>query len=193
MMRTWPRAIAGLLGMLSMLLASTAAAQSPPGFMLRERPRPLPEVVFEDQRGAVLRLSGFRGKVVLLNLWATWCAPCRREMPTLDRLQAMLGGPGFEVVALSVDREGVPAVTAFYEELGLEALAIYVGSSTEAMRLLGALGLPTTLLLDRDGNEVGRLLGPAEWDSPEMVAFFRDYLEMSKPRPSPTTRAGNET
>jgi hypothetical protein len=114
-------------------------------------------------------------------------------MPTLDRLQAMLGGPAFEVVALSVDREGTPAVAAFYEELGLEALAIYVDSLTRAMRALGAFGLPTTLLLDREGNEAGRLLGPAEWDSPEMVAFIRDYLETSRPQPSPTTRASNET
>jgi hypothetical protein len=105
----------------------------------------------------------------------------------------MLGGPAFEVVALSVDRDGIPAVAAFYEELGLDALAIYVDSSTRATRALGALGLPTTLLLDRDGNEVGRLLGPAEWDSPEVVAFLRDYLKMSQPRRNPTTRVSNET
>lgn len=191
MMRRARRATGALL--IAILGASAAAAPVPPGFILHEQPRPLPEVVFEDQSGTTLRLADFRGRVVLLNLWATWCAPCRREMPTLDRLQAMLGGPAFEVVALSVDREGVPPVAAFYEELGLEALAIYVDSSTRAMRALGALGLPTTLLLDREGNEVGRLLGPAEWDSPEMVAFIRDYLEMSKPLQTPTTSARNET
>ena len=191
MMRRARRATGALL--IAILGASAAAAPVPPGLILHEQPRPLPEVVFEDQSGTTLRLADFRGRVVLLNLWATWCAPCRREMPTLDRLQAMLGGPAFEVVALSVDREGVPAVAAFYEELGLEALAIYVDSSPRAMRALGALGLPTTLLLDRDGNEIGRLLGPAEWDSPEMVAFIRDNLEMSKPLQTPTTSARNET
>jgi thiol-disulfide isomerase/thioredoxin len=190
MMRTARRAIGALL--IALLGASAAAAPAPPGFILREQARPLPEVAMEDPAGATLRLSHFRGKVILLNLWATWCAPCRREMPTLDRLQALLGGPAFEVVALSVDRDGIPAVAAFYEELGLEALAIYVDSSTRATRALGALGLPTTLLLDRDGNEIGRLLGPAEWDSPATVAFLRDYLEMSRPRPNPTTSASNE-
>lgn len=193
MMRTGRRVTAGLFGILAILVAGGAVAERPAGLMLHEQPRPLPEVAFEGRMGTTFRVADFRGKVVLLNLWATWCAPCRREMPTLDRLQAMLGGPAFEVVALSVDREGTPAVAAFYEELGLEALAIYVDSSTRAMRRLGALGLPTTLLLDRDGNEVGRLLGPAEWDSPGMVAFIRDYLEMSRPQPSPTTRASNET
>jgi thiol-disulfide isomerase/thioredoxin len=192
MMTTGRGATTGLLSLL-LVLGAGAAAQAPPGFILREQARPVPEIQFEDQARAPLHLSDFRGKVLLLNLWATWCAPCRREMPTLDRLQATLARPDFQVVALSVDRDGVPAVAAFYEELGVEALAIYVDSSTSAMRALGALGLPTTLLLNRDGNEIGRLLGPAEWDSPEMVAFVRDYLEMSRPQPSPTTRASNET
>jgi thiol-disulfide isomerase/thioredoxin len=191
MMRTARRATGALL--IAILGAGNAAAQAPPGFALREHARPLADIAFEDRTGTTLRFSDFRGKVVLLNLWATWCAPCRREMPTLDRLQAMLGGPAFEVVALSVDREGIPAVASFYEELGLEALAIYVDSSTTAMHALGALGLPSTLLLDPDGNEVGRLLGPAEWDSPEMVAFMRAYLERSKPSPTPTTSVRNET
>jgi len=157
MLRMARGAIAALL--IAILGASAAAAPAPPGFILQKQARPLPEIAFEDQAGATLRLSDFRGKVILLNLWATWCAPCRHEMPTLDHLQAMLGGPAFEVVALSVDREGVATVAPFYEELGLEALAIYVDSSTRAMRALGALGLPTTLLLDPDGNEIGRLLG----------------------------------
>jgi thiol-disulfide isomerase/thioredoxin len=151
-------------------------------------PKPAPEISFFDGDGDVRTLSEYRGKVLVLNLWATWCAPCRQEMPTLDRLQTILGGPDFEVVALSVDREGRPAVEAFYEELGLEALAIYVDDSAKASRVLGAFGLPTTLLVNRDGEEIGRLLGPAEWDSPAMVRFLGDLLETSKP-PSPTISA----
>ena len=131
----------------------------------------------ENGPGEAMALADFRGSVVLLNVWATWCAPCRREMPTLDRLQATLGGSDFQVVALSIDRKGLPAVQEFYAELGLETLPIYVDETGEAQRALNVLGLPTTLLLDREGNEGGRLLGPAEWDSPEMVAFFRDYLK----------------
>jgi thiol-disulfide isomerase/thioredoxin len=152
-------------------------AQSPAEFAVHESPRPLPDIQFENGQGEATSLADFRGKVVLLNIWATWCAPCRREMPTLERLQAELGGSDFEVVALSLDRKGLPAVKEFYEEIGLQELAMYVDESGAAQRALNVLGLPTTLLLDRDGNEIGRLLGPAEWDSPEMVSFIRGYVE----------------
>jgi len=155
------------------------AQESPPGFSMHPEPRSLPEIQFENGRGETISLADFKGSLVLLNIWATWCAPCRREMPTLDRLQATLGGADFQVVALSLDRNGLPVVQEFYAELGLETLPIYVDESGAAQRALNVLGLPTTLLLDRDGNEVGRLLGPAEWDSPQMVGFFREYLKRS--------------
>ena len=165
----------GLL--LPVALSEALAQEPPPAFTMHAAPRPLPEIRFENGEGGAMALADFRGGVVLLNVWATWCAPCRREMPTLDRLQATLGGPDFQVVALSIDRKGLSAVREFYDELGLETLAIYVDETGEAQRALSVLGLPTTLLLDREGNEGGRLLGPAEWDSPEMVAFLRDYLK----------------
>jgi len=154
-----------------------AGAQVPAGFALHESPRSLPDIQFENGQGEAMSLADFRGKVVLLNIWATWCAPCRREMPTLERLQAELGGEDFEVVALSIDRNGLPVVKEFYEELGLQQLGMYIDPSGKASRELSALGVPTTLLIDRDGNELGRLAGPAEWDSPEMVAFIRGHIE----------------
>jgi thiol-disulfide isomerase/thioredoxin len=182
------------LGLLLTMALSEALAQAPLlTLSMHPAPRPLPEIQFENAQGEAMSLADFRGKVVLLNIWATWCAPCRREMPTLDRLQATLGGPDFQVVALSLDRKGLPVVQEFYAEFGLDTLPIYVDESGEVQRALSVLGLPTTLLLDRDGNEVARLLGPAEWDSPETVAFLRDYLEMSQPRPSSTTRVRNQT
>jgi thiol-disulfide isomerase/thioredoxin len=166
------------LGSLLIVAPSGAQAQKPPpAFSMRTTPQPLPEIQFENGQGEAMSLADFKGSVVLLNIWATWCAPCRREMPTLDRLQATLGGPDFQVVALSIDRQGLPVVQAFYDELGLETLPIYVDESGKAQRALSVLGIPTTLLLDREGDEIGRLLGPAEWDSPEMMAFFRDYLK----------------
>ncbi|MPY76151.1 MAG: redoxin family protein [Alphaproteobacteria bacterium] len=140
------------------------------------QPLPLPELGFEDGDGNPRTLADFRGKVVLLNIWATWCGPCRHEMPTLDRLQAELGGPGFEVVALSIDRAGIDVVTEFYSEVGVDHLAKYIDESGKAARQLNAVGLPTTLLIDRDGREIGRLVGPSEWDTPKMVAFLRQYL-----------------
>ena len=170
-------------------LATTAvawAAETPANFVVHDAPRPLPEVGFVDAEGATHALSGFRGQTVLLNLWATWCGPCRREMPTLDRLQATLGGADFQVVALSIDRAGVEPVRKFYAELGVQQLAIYVDSSGKSMRALSALGLPTTLLIDRAGREVARKIGPAEWDGPEMIALIRQQIAA---RPGPETRA----
>jgi hypothetical protein len=98
-------------------------------------------------------------------------------MPTLDRLQARLGGPDFAVVPLSIDRQGVPAVKKFYEEIGIAHLGLYVDGSSRAGTALGLTGLPTTLLIDREGNEVARLVGPAEWDGPDMVALIERYLK----------------
>lgn len=143
---------------------------------LHEAPRELPEVRFTDGSGKRLSLADFRGKLVLLNLWATWCGPCREEMPTLDRLQAALGGADFEVVALSIDRAGMGVVDAFYAETGVRSLARYIDESGKSAQQLNAVGLPTTLLLDREGREIARHVGPAEWDTPEMVAFFRQRL-----------------
>lgn len=97
-------------------------------------------------------------------------------MPTLDRLQDKLGGPGFEVVALSIDRAGIEEVTKFYAEVGVKHLAFYIDSSGKAARDLGTVGLPTTLLIDRKGREIGRLVGPAEWDAPEMIALIRNRI-----------------
>jgi thiol-disulfide isomerase/thioredoxin len=166
-----------LLGLALLLLARPiSAADAPQKFALHPEPKAVPEIQFQDSDGKALTLADFRGKVVQLNIWATWCVPCRREMPTLDRLQAKLGGPDFQVLPLSIDRNGFEAITRFYAEVEVKHLGMYLDSSTEAAATLGAVGLPTTLLIDRDGREVGRLVGPAEWDSPDMVVFLRGYL-----------------
>ena len=124
----------------------------------------------------IYTLADFRGRLVLLNIWATWCFPCRREMPALDRLQAKLGGLDFEVIALAIDQKGVPVVEAFYEELGLEALRVYVDASTKAAPDISVVGIPTTLLVDRAGDEIGRFVGPYEWDDPKITAFLREQI-----------------
>ena len=129
-----------------------------------------------DANGRRMSLADFRGRRVLLNIWATWCGPCREEMPTLERLQVRLGGPDFQVVALSIDREGVDVVRDFYAELDLQALRIYVDTSTMAPINLNVLGVPTTLLLDGKGREIGRYTGPTEWDSEAVVSAIRERL-----------------
>jgi len=146
------------------------------GFTLLDQPHPLPELRFVDGDGRVLTFADFRGKTVLLNIWATWCEPCIREMPALDRLQTELTGPDFEVVALSIDYGGLPAVKDFYQKFGLKALGIYVDKMAKARRELNIVGIPTTLLVDRNGQEIGRTTGPEEWDRSDIVKFIRQYL-----------------
>jgi thiol-disulfide isomerase/thioredoxin len=164
-----------LAALAALIISSPAAAFNfaPTG------PKPVPELTFFDAAGNQVTLADFQGEVVVLNLWATWCAPCRREMPSLDRLQARYAGNGLEVVALSLDRGDVAKIREFFEELGIANLAIYQDPQARASRELGAPGLPTTIVIDRAGQEVGRLLGPAEWDSDAAFAVVDTLLGAS--------------
>lgn len=140
---------------------------------------PVPDIRFQDADGRALALADFRGKVILLNVWATWCVPCREEMPALDRLQQQLGGSGFEVVALSIDTGGIGAVKRFYDEIGVRSLKMYLDPSMQATGPLRVVGLPTTLLIDREGRERWRKIGPAEWDAARIVESLRLRLRES--------------
>lgn len=133
-----------------------------------------------DGDGRNLTLADFEGRVVLLNIWATWCPPCREEMPTLDALQARLGGSDFHVLPLSIDRAGLEPVRRFYRETGIRNLDLYIAEDTRAMLALAVVGLPTTILIDRIGRERGRLAGPAEWNSPEAVAQISALIDEPK-------------
>ena len=141
-----------------------------------EPARPAPEIRFTDMAEKPLTLADFKGKVLLLNYWATWCAPCVEEMPSLERLQTRLGGAEFMVLAVSVDRQGLSIVEPFLQRIGLKQLPIYLDRSGASMRAFGVRGLPTTMIIDRDGNEAGRLEGMAHWDSPEAEALMRHYI-----------------
>jgi len=133
-------------------------------FVARKDPETLPEIKFQDAEGRERSLAEWRGKVVLLNLWATWCLPCRKEMPALDRLQSTLGSDQFQVVAISVDRTGLPGAKKFLEETKTPNLSVFADPTARLASTLRAAGLPATLLIDKEGREIGRLLGPAEWD-----------------------------
>ena len=145
-------------------------------FLVKKQRKPVPDFGFQDETGAALKIGQWKGRVVLVNLWATWCAPCRKEMPALAQLQADMGSQDFEVVAISVDRKGVEASSAFLKETGAGSLKLYVEPTAEILNQLQALGLPATLLIDRKGNEIGRLLGPADWASPEAKALIKAAL-----------------
>ncbi|TAU14709.1 TlpA family protein disulfide reductase [Rhizobium ruizarguesonis] len=169
---------AGLAGIFALRTPGGPTLQSAPrGFVLNEVQSPVPDVQFTDHEGRPRALADFRGKVLVLNVWATWCLPCRKEMPTLDRLQAALGGRGFEVVALSIDRQGAEAVKGFYSEVGVRHLSVRIDTTGKALSDLAVVGLPTTILIDAERRELGRLMGPAEWDGPEMDAFLKKIVE----------------
>jgi thiol-disulfide isomerase/thioredoxin len=157
--------------------AGTAVSLNPLELSVFDQPRPMPEIRFADEHGRDLTLADFHGKIVLLNIWATWCIPCRKEMPTLDRLQGRLGSEDFQVIALSIDRGGITPVKAFYQQLRLEKLGIYVDPSGTGSRALAVPGVPATLLIDRDGREIARKMGEAAWDDPEIVSLIERAIQ----------------
>ena len=162
-------------------LTGAAALAAGPAFArpvmrLHDEPRPMLSPPFVDGEGRNLKLDDFSGRVVLLNIWATWCVPCREEMPTLDTLQARLGGDDFHVLPLSIDRGGLPVVRHFYGEIGIQNLGLYLAEDIRAMAALAVAGLPTSILVDRQGRELGRLVGPSEWDSVENMAMFQTII-----------------
>jgi thiol-disulfide isomerase/thioredoxin len=141
-----------------------------------KEPQPVADIAFVDADGKPKHLSDWRGKVVLLNLWATWCGPCKLEMPSLDRLQAKLGGKDFTVVAVSTDRTGRAQPAEFLQKAGIKNLALYNDDTAESVVKLKADGLPVSLIVNAKGEEVARLLGPAQWDSPEAEEAVRGFL-----------------
>jgi thiol-disulfide isomerase/thioredoxin len=138
--------------------------------------KPLPDLVFDGPDGAKTKLSQFRGHVLLLNLWATWCVPCRQEMPALDRLQAKLGSQDFEVVAINIDTARLERPKAFLNEVGVKNLAFYADATADVFQKLKQngkiIGLPTTFLIGKDGCEIASMAGPAQWDSGEALALI---------------------
>ncbi|CAK0752320.1 cytochrome c biogenesis protein CcmG, thiol:disulfide interchange protein DsbE [Azospirillaceae bacterium] len=134
-----------------------------------------PDVSFVDAGGGRVDLRDFRGRALVLNLWATWCAPCVRELPSLERLHESLLANGGQVAALSVDRGESAGVALFLRELGVSRLPVYLDATGGVMASLAVSGLPTTLLIDPEGREIGRLEGVVDWDSVEMRRRLRDY------------------
>lgn len=171
--------------------AALAAAQSAKPFAKGEvaaflpasQPLDLQHLTFQGDDGQPVTLADFKDKTVLLNLWATWCAPCRKEMPALDELQADMGGKDFEVVAVNLDRGGPEKPKAFLSEIGVSELGYFQDSSNKLLqdlrKVARATGLPTTILVSPQGCEIGTMYGPAEWASGEAKAL----IEAAMPSP----------
>jgi len=146
-------------------------------------PKRLPALAFADGSGKPLTLADFKGKTVLLNLWATWCVPCRKEMPALDELQQKLGSDTFQVVAVNIDTRNLEKPKTWLNEVGITKLGYYADPSAKVFQDLKgigkAFGMPTTLLIDPNGCELGTLAGPAEWASDDAIKLIEASLGKS--------------
>ncbi|MGE3783462.1 MAG: TlpA family protein disulfide reductase [Alphaproteobacteria bacterium] len=167
--------------LLTMTTAAWAADEANPSISLGQfspaaTPLPAPEVIFTDIDGKPAGFADLRGKPVVVNLWATWCQPCLREMPSLERLQEKLAGK-LTVAAISQDRGGEKAVTPFLAKLGLDKVRVYLDPKSEVGKAFGVRGLPTSIVLDAAGREIGRVEGAAEWDSEKMLAVLEPLVK----------------
>ncbi len=135
-------------------------------------PMVLPETEFADLEGGTHSLADYRGKWLVLNFWATWCAPCREEMPTLSALQDQLGGEDFAVITLATGRNPPPAITRFFEEAGVTNLPYFIDPRHDLARPMGVMGLPVTVIIDPEGREIARLMGEATWNDENALAIF---------------------
>ena len=147
-------------------------------------PVALPSFTFQDSKGQTLNLADFKGRPVLLNLWATWCGPCVQEMPSLDHLQALLADKNLVVIALDQEHDGATLTASFFQRHEIHNLGIYVDPSVRASSILHARGLPTSFLIGADGKMNSFIMGATDWASPAMVALIRERLSDKEPTPS---------
>jgi thiol-disulfide isomerase/thioredoxin len=170
------RPAVSLAGKLAPLVRGEVAAVA-----MATKPLKLPDLAFTDADGKPRTLADWKGRTVLLNLWATWCVPCRKEMPALDALEKKLGGPGFEVVAINIDTRNPDKPKQWLQEVGIEKVGRYSDPSArvfQELKSIGrAIGLPTTLLVDGNGCEIGTIAGPAEWASDDAVKLIEAALK----------------
>lgn len=165
---------AGAAGVLSRHLARDEMEKT----AIHKTPLPVPVVPFQTEAGETLTLADLMGETLLVNFWATWCAPCLRELPSIDRMAAAMAGRPFRVVAISVDRAGAAKSREFYERLGLTTLDLYTDKTMTIAREMKAGGLPVNVVIDRHGREVARLTGHAEWDAPEAIALLEAAMAL---------------
>jgi thiol-disulfide isomerase/thioredoxin len=157
-----------------------AAGSTPPkmgDFSPFDPPLPTPNEAFEDQLGDKVHMADFKGQVVVLNFWASWCGPCVAEMPTLDALQADLADAGLKVVAVSLDRDGIKKAAPFFRRTGVKNLKLYTDRTSDLFQELEGAALPTTYLIDRDGKVVEVYVGATDWSSDRVKQQLKKYLD----------------
>ena len=144
--------------------------------ILPDEPKPAPAVSFVDASGATKSLSDYKGKVTAVHFWATWCAPCRSELPTVNAMAESLAGNNIAILPLSVDRDGPEVVSTFYQENDIDALPLFVDDGLKAFRAFKLAGIPATVFVDEDGNEIARVLGDRDWSKPEVTELVRKLV-----------------
>jgi thiol-disulfide isomerase/thioredoxin len=168
---------AGAVGAFLYMSRHSVHANVPPAALAElktEAPQTVPDVAFSDASGARHTLSSYRGHYVLLNLWATWCAPCVKELPALAKLQGAVPPARLSVVTVNVGRGSAGDTAAFLKDHNATALPVFLDTDTAFIRAFGAFGLPLSILIDPQGREVARAVGPADWDAPDAIAYFKD-------------------
>lgn len=150
-------------------------------FVFNDKMVPATNASFQDANGRVVNFSDFNGKVILVNLWATWCAPCIKEMPDLNELQKSFENDDFEVILISQNSDGIESSLAFLKNNNISHLTTYIDTNRSVARTFKANALPTSILINAKGYEVGRLIGPAEWNSDSAQRLINYFLLKSKP------------
>lgn len=144
---------------------------------IHSTPMPSSDVPFLGEDDSEMTLADYQGKHIVLNFWATWCAPCRAEMPHLAALQDSFGGETFEVVTIATGRNPRPGMEAFFDEIDVDNLPLHTDARQNLARSMGVLGLPVTVILDPEGNEIARLQGDADWNSDSAQAIIRALID----------------
>lgn len=167
------------------LSAFEKAAAKIPGYMRLSGYPMAPDITFSDGLGTPLTLKDFKGRVIVLNFWATWCPPCRREIPSLIRLQKELAGPDLEIVPISTDRAGLSVVLPYLQRSGFEELDIYLDPKSRLLAAFQSETLPTTIIIDHEGRALGGVFGALEWDSPAVLEALKTLMGTSSPELEP--------
>ena len=161
-----------LIAALAIATIGLAVVYVPNAFERLQSERPAPKIAFTDEGGREISLDAFKGKIVIVNFWATWCQPCMKEMPSLDRLAARLPSESFAVVAVNEDRGGVAVARPVLERIGVRGLAFYADPGGRLSRDFGVRGFPTTVLIGRNGNLLGNHEGEVDWDQKGQISYL---------------------
>lgn len=161
----------------ALVLVTGCSKQDKPKSQLQAAEKsPAPEITITSLQGEQIKLSSLKGKVVMLNFWATWCPPCREEIPSMMKLAAAMKGKPFQMLAVSIDEGGVPAIKEFFKESGYN-LPAYVDTTMESSKLYGITGVPETFIIDKNGVIVKKVIGPMAWDSADVASFLEGLMK----------------